>query len=94
MISVFCPIDEIKSHAASQGYALREEQPDQRLLIFRKDDVQVNVWLGRRGPTVATILTHPNSGRNCLYRRRVSNEELMRILKKPRVHLRKGYRTR
>ena len=94
MISVFCKPEEIKQRAVELGYALLEEQPMSSLLIFGKGSVQLNVWYGRRGVTIATILTHPRQGRNCLYRRRLSNEELERVLKDPRVHLHNGYRSR
>ena len=93
-ISVFCKVEEIVTFARSHGFEVAEEQPQHRLTIFTKADVQINVWLGRRGPTISTILTHPHQGRNALYRRHVSNEDLMRIFNHPRAHLGNGYRTK
>ena len=92
MISTFCHPDEIKVFALNKGFALRDEQPKSHLTIFVKGNVQINVWNGRRRLTVATVVTHPHKGRNTLYRRRISNEDLMWIFRNPRAHLNKGYR--
>ena len=94
MISVFCKAEEIKQCAITHGYRLIDEQPKSHLMIFINGSVQLNVWTGRRGPTVATILAHPRKGRNALYRRHISNEDLERIFKNPRTHVHLGYRKR
>ena len=95
LISVFCTPDEIRACAESLSYQTVRFQPIIGICIFRKGDVQVNVWTGKKGLTVATILTHPKQGRNALYRKKVSNEQLYRIFKNPREHIGDGaYRTR
>ena len=94
LLSVFCEPAEIRAVAEERGYTTERFQPIKGILIFRKGDVQINVWTGKRGLTVATILTHPKKGRNALYRRRVSNEDMVHIFDNPRVHLDGGYRTR
>jgi len=44
--------------------------------------------------TVKTVLMHPSTGRNCLFRNTVSGEDYIKILKNPRSHTGRGYRRR
>jgi len=44
--------------------------------------------------TVKTVMDHPTTGRNELFRNTVSSEDYIRILKNPRSHTGRGYRQR
>ncbi len=52
----------------------------------------IDVWYTKM--TVGTTIDHPTKGRNTLFRKNVSIGLLNLIFKNPRLHTRKGYRTR
>lgn len=81
--------DHVLRIAHQNGYALEQEQDNIKLLIFVRNDVQVNVYYSKM--TVGTALHHPKRGATQLFRRCVSLNELERIFKNPRIHTGKGY---
>ncbi|OEU08731.1 hypothetical protein FRACYDRAFT_164906, partial [Fragilariopsis cylindrus CCMP1102] len=42
--------------------------------------------------TVKTILEHPSTGRNQLFRNTVTSDQFVQIMTNPRVHTDRGYR--
>lgn len=76
--------------AHRNNYVFAEEQANIGLLIFKKEDVQLNVWATKM--TVSTTLTHPVTKRRAqLFRRRVSMKLLAQLFENPRLHTSKGY---
>ena len=64
--------------------------PQSRVISFRhQDGARVNVYYTTR--TIGTALDHPSQGKTQLFRRQCTNEELVIILKNPRVHTGHGY---
>ena len=64
-------------------YRLEQEQENIGLLIFVAPGVQINVYYSKR--TVATCLDHPTKGRTQMFRRNVSEAELIRSALRARV---------
>lgn len=62
------------------------------MLSFKKADVRVNIYWTKM--TVATCVNHPTKGKTQLFRRNVTEKQLERIFKNPRVHTGKGYYTK
>lgn len=62
------------------------------MVSFTNGPDRINVYYSRM--TVCTVIDHPKHGRNSLYRRRVTFNELEKILQNPRVHLGSGYHRR
>ena len=83
---------EIMALAKRHGWKLEQEQKGIGLLVFVKDDKQVNVYTTKM--TVGTALTHPKQGKTQLFRRDVSMQLLDKIFDNPRVHTGIGYKTR
>lgn len=84
--------DEIIQLAKKNGWWLYSTQPNICLLIFKKKDQQINVYYSKM--TVATVLNHPKQGRQQLYRKDVTRQELEKLFKNPRQHTGKGFRVR
>jgi len=85
-------IDFLRGVAASvpglQEIGLNETS---RVMSFRTEDgVRVNVYYTTR--TVGTALHHIRQGKTQLFRRDCSVQDLIDILKNPRVHTAKGYK--
>lgn len=57
-------------------------------------DVRVNVWSNNKDNsfTVGTYMNHPKKGKTQLFRRHCTENQVMAILKNPRLHTGKGYR--
>jgi len=60
------------------------------MISFCRDGARVNVYYTKM--TVATCLNHPTKGKTQMFRRDITESELRKIFKNPRVHLNKGYR--
>jgi hypothetical protein len=61
--------------------------------IIEGSPARINVWSSlKRGTTVGTYLNHPKQGKTQLFRRWVSEKELVKIFENPRIHSGKGYR--
>lgn len=55
-------------------------------------NARVNVWTSKNGLfTVGTYLVHPKKGKSQLFRRNLTEREVLDILKHPRKHTGKGY---
>lgn len=56
-------------------------------------DVRVNVWRSEKSSlfTVGTCLNHPKKGKTQLFRKNCTEQQVMAILKNPRIHTGKGY---
>lgn len=75
--------------ATAHGWVLEQYQRAIGLLIFVKDEMQVNVYATTM--TVGTALKHPKKGATQLFRRNVTFDQLRKIFAYPRVHTGKGY---
>lgn len=78
--------------AKREGYDRSLLREGERMLSFWRGDVRVNVYYTTM--TVGTCLDHPKQGKTQLFRRDVTEKELEMILRNPRVHTHKGYKTR
>ena len=92
----------LEQPAKEMGYSI-ETNSAQYVVFLRKvvdgDRVQVAVYFSDRTAfngrfTVATTLNHPKKGKNQLYRKNLTLEEVFAIMQKPRLHTPKGYRRR
>lgn len=84
-------IEEISSLANKYGWRLKDNQEKNYLIIFVREDQQINVWWTNM--TVGTTIPHPKykSRRVQMFRKGVSREELVSIFNRPRTHTGKGY---
>lgn len=78
--------------AKDNGWKLFADQPNNYCVIFRRDKEQINVWYTKM--TIATVVDHPKQGRQQLYRKNITNNELRKLFSNPRTHTNKGYRNR
>ena len=83
---------KIRAIAEHYKYKFEQHQESIGLLIFNKENVQINVYYTRM--TVGTSLAHPKRGKTQLFRKHVTLEELEKIFKNPRIHTRGGYYTK
>lgn len=84
----FKTIEEI---AKKRGWETIAVQPESYMISFKRNDVRVNVYEGRRGITVVTSLDHPKRGKTQLVRKNVTMKLVDEILSKPRLHTGIGY---
>ena len=88
--------DEVIADAGVHGWTLIDHQEAIGLLLFRrgvnKAREQINVYYTTG--TIGTSLLHPKYGRTQLFRRRVTEAQLQKLLATPRAHTGKGYYTR
>lgn len=82
-------ISRITELGKANGYEMTQSEISPPVLIFKKEDVQINVYYTTL--SVVTILKHPIKGKTQLTRRSVSFTLLEDIFKNPRVHTGKGY---
>lgn len=82
--------ETIVESALKQGWKMREHQPNICLLILQRGKEQMNVYYSKM--TVATIVPHPK-GKKQLFRKNVSLDQLIVLLRNPRTHTGKGYST-
>lgn len=86
---------KVEDVAKKYGWKKIKSQ-DPTMISFLKTYVEnrarINVWEGRKGRTVGTYLTHPKQGKTQLFRRKVTDSELVKIFENPRIHTGKGYR--
>lgn len=75
---------------------IESRDPHMRAFLVpgEKGNVRVNVWESGLYYTVGTYMDHPTKGKTQLFRKRCSLEEVMALLKNPRLHTGKGYRRR
>lgn len=71
-------------------------KPEHKNLRLSRSDsngtVYIDVWIGKKGYTVGTILKHPKHvSKTNLFRRFKSKSELKAVFKNPRAHTGKGY---
>lgn len=78
-----------------EGFSEIIHQPDNKMMSFIKgkkkdgDWLRINVYYTTM--TVGSCLNHPKKGPTQLFRRNVTQEELIKIFRTPRVHTQKGY---
>jgi hypothetical protein len=86
-------LQEIRDAAADENWTEIDNQENIRMISFVKRDMRINVYYGKPWRmTVGTVLNHPTTGRNQLFRKYVRMPELRRIFYNPRTHTQKGYR--
>ncbi|MCP4974610.1 MAG: hypothetical protein GY931_00485 [Maribacter sp.] len=78
--------------ATSNNWKLLCIQDNIGMISFTKEGARINIYTTKM--TVATCLNHPKQGKTQMYRKNVSNEELGKIFKNPRVHTGKGYKNK
>ena len=64
-------------------------------MIETKDGLcRVNVYSNSKNSTltVSTHLNHPKKGKNQLFRKGLSEQDVLNLMKNPRIHTGKGYR--
>lgn len=63
------------------------------LVSCNGENCRVNVWSNDKNLrfTVGTSLNHPTKGKTQLFRKNLTEKEVMQILKDPRKHTGKGY---
>ncbi len=75
---------------------IESRDPNMRSFYVQGDlgGVRVNVWKTKHVGlfTVGTYMDHPKQGKTQLFRKNCNLEEVMKILKNPRIHTGKGYR--
>jgi len=82
----------VKGIAKSQGWGMYKFDPNSRQIIFRKDEMQINVFYTTM--TVGTSLRHPKRGKTQIWRKRVNFDLLQKLFINPRHHTNKGYTTK
>jgi hypothetical protein len=84
---------EIRSAAHDNDWVEIDNQENIKMISFVKGTMRINVYYGKPWRmTVGTVLNHPITGRNQLFRKYVRMPELRRIFYNPRTHTQKGYR--
>ena len=83
---------QIEKIAESYGWEFLDFQENIGMLSFIKDGMRINIYITKM--TVATCLDHPKLGKTQMFRKNVTEKELNKIFKNPRVHTNKGYRTK
>jgi len=86
----------------SYGFKCIDEQDNIRMLAFCNLEtgvkkIRLNIYWGKLvygTITVATIMNHPNIGKNQLFRKVNTISQLEEIFDNPRVHTGNGYRLR
>lgn len=77
---------------------IKTKDPFMRSFMVATEDgpCRVNVHSNKRNNlfTVSTDLLHPKQGKNQLFRKGLTESEVKQILKNPRQHTGKGYRTK
>lgn len=82
-------LHEVHKLATRYGWTREQIQEDPPLVIYVKDEMQVNVYYTTG--TVGTALVHPKRGATQLFRRNCALHHLGAIFLSPRVHLGTGY---
>lgn len=82
-------IIEIRRMAKKHGWWLVDHQVNIKLLIFQRGTSKINIYYSKM--TIATTVDHPRVGRQQLYRKNITEDELKKIFKEPRQHTGKGY---
>jgi hypothetical protein len=88
--------DFVRGLAASiEGVEEISFNPTSRLISFQKasdEEARINVYYTTR--TVGTALDHPRQSKTQLFRRECSPSEVIEIMKNPRVHTGRGYKSK
>lgn len=86
--------EELTAIANEHGWRLLDIQENIGMCSYSKvingHKARINVY--RTKMTVTTYLKHNKTGKNQLYRKNVSMEQLHKIFKNPRTHTGTGYR--
>jgi len=88
-------IEKIKVIAKQNGWSEIDHQKNIGLLSFTRmgnGKERINIYYTRG--TVGTCLEHPKQGKTQLFRKNVNYGMLARLLEKPRLHTRIGYKRR
>lgn len=84
-------IDKIHLAALESGWDFKVYDKNTGMISFiREGSERINIYLTKM--SVATVVNHPKSGRNQLYRKNLSYNQVVKLLKNPRQHTGKGYR--
>ncbi len=85
---------DVSTMAESHGWNLIDNQQSIGMCSYSKTicgaKARINIY--RSKMTVTTYIHHHKTGKNQLFRKKVSPELLDKIFKNPRIHTDKGYR--
>lgn len=83
-------IDDITLTALKAGWMFKQFDKNTGMISFIKEDQRINIFLTTL--TVATTVNHPKSGRNQLYRKGLTLNQIYKLFNNPRNHTGAGYR--
>lgn len=84
-------IDKMTLVGIENGWEFKKYDNNTGMISFIKvGGERVNIYLTTM--TVVTAINHPKKGKNQLYRKNLSYNQVVEILKNPRTHTGKGYR--
>lgn len=84
-------LDKINLDAVTNGWNFCTYDKNTGMISFKRDgNERINIYLTTM--SVATAINHPKTGKNQLYRRNISYNELLKLFKNPRTHTGRGYR--
>lgn len=78
-------LKESRKFASQYNWDEIDHQSNIMMVSFAKGDARINVYYSKM--TVATIVNHPELGRNQMFRRGVWGKNLEEIFKNPHSHL-------
>jgi hypothetical protein len=89
---------QIVKSASKHGWVSLKNLKDPYMTSYKKDldggTARINIWKNDRNDylTVGTYINHPKLGRNQLFRKYCTPQEVESIFQNPRIHTGKGYR--
>lgn len=82
-------VEKIRFLAKIYGWQEIQANDDICLLGFRRSGVRLNVYYSKM--TVSTAMKHPTRGKTQLFRKKVNQALLEKIMRYPRTHTSRGY---
>jgi hypothetical protein len=81
--------ETVQQLADSYNYQLIDFQKSIGMVSYYRDGVRINIYLTKG--TVSTSMNHPTKGKTQLFRKNITQQQLARIFKNPRLHTGQGY---